>query len=192
MLVLIVGLLLFLGPHSVRIVAEDWRGRQIARLGEKRWKGIFALLSALGLGLTIWGFGLAGGQPAILWNPPRWTGHATALLTLPAFILLVAAYVPGNRIKAVVGHPMILGVGIWAFAHLLANGRARDLVLFGAFLVWAAVDYAAALRRQPPAGLAGQSGSAWRDAVTIVIGIAAWALFASYLHRLLIGVPALG
>lgn len=192
MLVLLAGLLIFLATHSVRIVAEDWRGRQIARLGEKRWKGLFALLSALGLGLTVWGFGLAGTQPVDVWHPPRWTGHVAALLTLPAFVLLVAAYVPGNRIKAAVGHPMILGVAIWAFAHLIANGRAHDLVLFGAFFVWAAVDFAAARRREPPAQSPVRSGTAGRDAVVVVIGIAAWALFATYLHGWLIGVRPLG
>lgn len=192
MLVLLAGLLLFLGTHSVRIFAEDWRGRQIARLGEQRWKGIFALLSALGLGLIVWGFGLAGAQSTVVWLPPRWSGHLAALLTLPAFVLLVSAYVPDNRIKAVVGHPMVLGVGLWAFAHLAANGSVRDIVLFGGFFVWAAFDFATALRRQPPAGLSGRSLSAGRDTLVLVIGIVAWALFATYLHQWLFGVRPFG
>lgn len=188
MLVLLAGLLLFLGTHSVRIFADDWRGRQIARVGEKPWKGLFSLLSIAGLGLTIWGFRLAAAQPLVLWYPPRWTSHLAALLTLPAFILLVAAYVPGSRIKGAVGHPMILGVAIWALAHLIANGRVHDIVLFGAFLVWAAIDFVAARRREPPK----HSGSAQRDALVVVVGVAAWALFAGYLHGLLIGVRPFG
>jgi uncharacterized membrane protein len=161
MLVLLVGLALFLGTHSVRIVAEEWRGRQIARLGEQRWKGLFALLSAVGLGLTIWGFGLAGAQAGYLWYPPYGTRHVAALLTLPAFILLVAAYVPGSRIKGIVGHPMILGVAVWALAHLLATGRIHDIVLFGAFFVWAVVDFAAARHRQPPDRSGPPSATSW-------------------------------
>lgn len=189
MLILLIGLLLFLATHSIRIVAEGWRGRQIARLGEKRWKGLYALLSALGLGLTVWGFGLAGVEAPFLWHPPRWTSHLAALLTLPAFVLLVAAYVPGSRIKAAVGHPMILGVAIWAFAHLIANGRTHAMVLFGAFFIWAVLDFAAARRREPPAG---QQGTVARDALVVIIGAAAWALFAAYLHGWLIGVRPFG
>ncbi|WP_265948021.1 NnrU family protein [Dechloromonas sp. A34] len=192
MLILLIGLLLFLATHSIRIVAEGWRGRQIARLGEKPWKGLYALLSALGLGLTVWGFGLAGAEAQFLWHPPRWTGHLAALLTLPAFVLLVAAYVPGSRIKAVVGHPMILGVAIWAFAHLIANGRTHAMVLFGAFFIWAVLDFAAARRREPTAEAKARSGTAARDALVVIIGAAAWALFAAYLHGWLIGVRPFG
>lgn len=192
MLTFLIGLLLFLTTHSVRIVADGWRGRQIARLGEKRWKGLYGLISALGLGLTVWGYGLAGAEAGYLWHPPRWAGHATAVLTLPAFMLLVAAYVPGSRIKAAVGHPMVLGVAVWAFAHLLANGRAHAVVLFGAFFIWAALDFAAARRREPPARSPARSGSAARDVLVIVIGTAAWAVFATTLHGWLIGTRPLG
>lgn len=192
MRIMLVGLLLFLGTHSVRIVAENWRARQLARFGENRWKGLYALISVLGLGLTVWGFGLAGAQAEILWHPPRWTGYLTALLTLPAFVLLVAAYVPGSRIKAAVGHPMVLGVAIWAFTHLIANGRAHAMVLFGAFFIWAILDFAAARRREPPAGVQARSGTAARDALVIIIGTAAWALFATTLHGWLIGVRPFG
>ncbi|MCC7313077.1 MAG: NnrU family protein, partial [Sulfuritalea sp.] len=120
---LILGLVLFLGIHSVRIFANDWRDAQLARLGLLPWKGVYALISAVGLGLIIWGYGLARVDPVVLWLPPVWTRHLAALLTLPAFILLVAAYLPGSHIKAKIGHPMVAGVKIWALAHLLANGN---------------------------------------------------------------------
>lgn len=189
---LILGLLVFLGAHSVRIFADDWRSRQIARLGERGWKGMVAAVSLLGFALIVWGYGLARAAPLDLWQPPRWSAHLTALLTLPAFVLLVAAYVPRNRIKAAVGHPMVLGVKLWAFAHLVSNGRLNDVVLFGAFLAWAVVDFAAARRRDRLAGTRYPIGTPARDGMVVAAGIAAWAVFALYLHGWLIGVRPFG
>ena len=152
MSLLILGLVLFLGTHSVRIVADDWRGARIARLGLMPWKGIVSVISIIGFVLIVWGYGQARGNPIVLYSPPVWTRHIAALLTVPAFILLVAAYIPGTRIKRAVGHPMVAAVKIWAFAHLLANGTLADVVLFGAFLAWAVADYIAARRRDRAAG----------------------------------------
>ena len=121
---LIAGLLLFLGVHSVRIVADDWRSRTRARVGEAPYKLVYALLSLAGLLLLVWGYGMARQQPVVLWNPPVAMRHLAALLTLVAFVLLAAAYVPRNGIKARLHHPMVLGVKVWALAHLLANGTA--------------------------------------------------------------------
>jgi len=188
MTILILGLIVFLGVHSTRIVAPGWRSAQIARLGENRWKGLYAAASVVGLGLVIWGYGLSREVPTALWNPPRWTVHVTDLLTLPAFILLVAAYVPGNRIKAAIGHPMVAGVAIWALAHLISNGRLGDVLLFGAFLAWAAVDFLSSRRRDRAAGTTYPARGAAQDAITVVVGLAAWALFAGFLHTWLIGV----
>lgn len=188
MLLLTLGLIVFLGAHSVRILAPDWRAARIARLGENRWKGIYSLVSALGLGLLIWGYGQSREVPVDLWYPPRWTVHVTALLTLPAFILLAAAYVPGNRIKAAVGHPMVAGVKIWALAHLISNGRLADVVLFGAFLAWAVVDFRSARQRDREAGVTYPAKGAARDGVAVAAGLAAWMLFAGFLHTWLIGV----
>lgn len=185
---LILGLLLFLGTHSVRIVADGWRTAQIGRLGELRWKGLYALASLLGFALLVWGYGLSRSEPVALWEPPRWTSHLTALLTLPAFLLLAAAYVPGNRIKAAIGHPMVAGVGLWALAHLVSNGRLGDLLLFGAFFLWAAVDFRAARRRDQRAGTRYPSGTLRGDLLATTIGLVAWALFAGFLHTWLIGV----
>lgn len=188
MTILVLGLILFLGVHSTRIIAPAWRDAQVAHLGEKRWKGLFSLASAVGLGLVVWGYGLSREAPLDLWTPPRWTVHATALLTLPAFILLAAAYVPGNRIKANLGHPMVAGVAVWALAHLLSNGRLGDFLLFGAFLAWALADFRSARRRDLAAGISYPAGSAARDGVTVAAGVAAWALFAGFLHAWLTGV----
>lgn len=188
MIVLVLGLAIFLGVHSLRIVADDWRTVQRARIGENAWKGLYSLFSLTGLVLIIWGYGLSRSAPVELWSPPVFTRHLSALLMLLSFVLLAAAYVPGTRIRRAVGHPMVLGVKTWAFAHLIANGRLSDLVLFGAFLIWAIVLYAASRRRDRKAGTVQPRGSASRDALAVVIGTAVWAAFAFWLHGALIGV----
>jgi len=192
MTVLVLGLVLFLGVHSVRIVADDWRSAQRARLGEGAWKGVYSLLSIAGFVAIVWGYGLTREAPIDLWSPPTWTRHLGALLTMPAFVLLAAAYVPGTRIKAAVGHPMVIGVKVWAFAHLISNGRLADTVLFGAFLVWAIVLYAASRRRDRKTGVRPVVGPVWRDLVAVVGGLAAWVAFALWLHAVLIGVRPFG
>lgn len=193
MLTLVAGLVLFLGAHSVRVFAEGWRTATIARIGEKGWKGMVSLVSIAGFVLIVIGFGLARQNPLTLWpQPPVWTRHLAALLTLIAFVLLAAAYVPGNQIKAALHHPMILGVKVWAFAHLLANNTLAEFLLFGGFLAWAVLDFRAARRRDRAAGTVYPPGSPARSAATVVVGIAAWAVFAFWLHRVLIGVQPLG
>jgi uncharacterized membrane protein len=188
--VLILGLVLFLGVHSVRIVAEDFRTRQIARMGANAWKLSYTAVSVVGLVLLVWGYGLARQQPVVLWpQPPVWTRHLAALLTLVSFILLAAAQVPGNAIKARLQHPMVLGVKVWALAHLLANNTLADLLLFGSFLVWAVLDFRSARRRGP---VAMGAVSAGRTVVAVVAGVVAWAAFAFWLHGALIGVRPFG
>ena len=124
MTVLIVGLLIFLGVHSLRIFANDWRNRQRARLGENGWKGLYSLVSIIGFVLLVWGFGLARQQPTLLYVPPLALRHLNALFTLVAFVLIAAAYIPRNHLKARLGHPMLLGVKVWAFGHRREIGRA--------------------------------------------------------------------
>jgi uncharacterized membrane protein len=192
MSLLILGLVLFLGTHSVRIVADDWRGTRIARLGLMPWKGIVSVISIIGFVLIVWGYGQARGNPVTLYSPPVWTRHIAALLTVPAFILLVAAYIPGTRIKRAVGHPMVAAVKIWAFAHLLSNGTLADVVLFGAFLAWAVSDYIAARRRDRAAGTVYPVGPVSRDIAAVAIGLSAWAVFAFWLHAAWIGVRPFG
>jgi uncharacterized membrane protein len=192
MTVLILGLLLFLGAHSVRIFADDWRARTIARLGAGAWKGLYSGLSVLGFGLIVWGFALARQQPVALWQPPLAMRHLNALFTLAAFILLAAAYVPRNQIKARLHHPMVLGVKLWAFGHLLAAGRLADVVLFGAFLLWAVLDFRAARQRDRALATAYPPGTLAGTLRAVVAGVAGWALFAFWLHGAWIGIRPLG
>ena len=192
MLWLILGLALFLAPHSVRIVADDWRTARIATMGERKWKLAYTIVSIAGFALIVYGYGQARMAPVVLYTPPVWTKHVAALLTLPAFILITAAYVKGTRIKARVGHPMILGVKVWAFAHLIANGTLADVVLFGAFLAWAVPDYIASRRRDRAAGVAYPPGPVSRDLIAIGAGGLAWAIFGFVLHGPLIGVRPFG
>ena len=189
---LILGLVLFLGVHSVRIVADDWRTQACARMGEGAYKGLYSLLSLLGFGLIIWGFGVARETPVLLWTPPVGMRHAASLLTLIAFVFLAAAYVPRNGIKARFHHPMVLGVKAWALAHLLANGTLAHVVLFGGFLAWAVLDFISARKRDRAAGTTYPAGTLVATAVTVVVGVGAWAAFALWLHGLLIGIRPFG
>jgi uncharacterized membrane protein len=189
---LILGLVLFLGVHAVRIVADDWRTRTIARIGEQPWKGAYTLVSLAGFGLIIWGFGQARLDPVLVWQPPLPMRHIAALLMLVAFIFLAASKVPGNAIKARLQHPMLIGTKVWALAHLLANGRLADLVLFGSFLAWAVLCFRAARQRDranPPAAL---PTSAAATGLTVVAGTLVWAVFAFWAHVKLFGVSPLG
>ena len=192
MTLLMLGLVLFLGVHSTRIVADGWRTATIARVGEKPWKGIYSLLSIAGFVLLVIGYGAARQSPVVLFAPPVWTRHLAALLTIPAFVLLAAAYVPGNAIKRAVGHPMMAGVKVWALAHLLANGTLADVLLFGTFLSWAVLGFIAARRRDRASGTTYPAGPGSRTAIAVVVGLVAWAVFAFALHRPLIGVAPFG
>ena len=195
MKILIIGLLLFLGLHSIRVFADGWRTRMQLRWGAGAYKGVYALASAGGLALIIWGYGLARSEPVWLWVAPIWTRHLSALLTLPALILLVAAYVPGNAIKARLHHPMLLGVKLWALAHLMSNGSVADVLLFGGFLAWAVLCFGAARRRdRAAAGVAPQAPAPGMAAtlITVVVGLLAWAGIALWAHQALIGVRPFG
>lgn len=190
MTLFVLGLVLFLGIHSVSIVARPWRDAQLAQRGEGAWKGIYTLVSLAGFVLMVYGYGLARQDPVVLWNPPVFTRHLASLLMLPVFPLLFAAYLPG-RIKAAAKHPMLLATKFWALAHLLANGTLADVLLFGGFLAWAVADRTSVKRRPAPATAMGTSRPA-NDLIVIVGGLAAYALFAFWGHRWLIGVSPLG
>ena len=188
MTLLVIGLVVFLGIHSVRILADDWRTARIAKSGLGPWKLAFTVLSLIGFVLIVYGYGQARQATPLLYSPPVWTKHLAAALTLPAFILITAAYVKGTRIKARVGHPMILGVKVWAFAHLLSNGTLADVVLFGSFLVWAVLDYIASRRRDRATGTTYPIGPVKRDMIAVLAGAIAWVVFGFLLHGPLIGV----
>ena len=192
MAILILGLVLFLGVHSTRIVADGWRTTTIARIGAMPWKGLYALASIAGFVLLVWGFGLARRQPVFLWESPMALRHLAGALMLVAFILLLATYVPRNAIKARVHHPMVLAVKVWAVAHLLANGNLADVLLFGTFLVWAVFSFRAARARDRAAATVYPPGTASGTAITVGVGIAVWAAFAFWAHGLLFGVRPFG
>ncbi|MCX7041308.1 MAG: NnrU family protein [Gammaproteobacteria bacterium] len=189
MTLMLIGLVVFIGAHSLRILAPDWRDARVASLGANPWKAIIGALSIIGFVLMIWGYGQARQQAVMLWNPPVGLRHAVALFTLPAFILLVAAYLPGNHFKSRLGHPMVIGVLLWAVAHLLVKGQLHAVILFGSLLLWSMLSLRAALRREPPSRA---NASLARTLLVVVIGAFAWAVFAFYLHARWIGVAPFG
>ena len=185
---LIAGLVLFLGVHSTRVFANDWRNRTLARMGEKPFKGLYALASLAGFLLMLWGYGQARQQGVMLWNSPAVTRHIAALLMLVSFILLAATYVPGNQLKAKLHHAMVLATKVWALAHLLANGSLANVLLFGSFLAWSVLLFANLRRRDRRERFVYAAGTAGATLVTVLAGVAAWVAFAFWLHRVLIGV----
>lgn len=198
MTMLLLGLVLFLGIHSVAIVAPRARDVWAQRLGVLPWKGLYSLVSLAGFALIVWGYGLAREQPVLLYSMPSGFRHLAALLMLPVFVLLFAAYLPG-RIQTAAKHPMLLAVKLWALAHLLGQsatgGTLADVALFGGFLVWAVVDRVS-VKRRAAAGLLrslplGQP-KAVNDAIALVGGLAVYAVFVFWLHAVLFGVRPFG
>jgi uncharacterized membrane protein len=192
MTLLVLGLVIFLGVHSTRVFADGWRSAQVARLGEKGWKGLYTLASVVGLVMLVWGYGVARQTPVPLWTPVVGLRHLASLLTLLAFVLIAAVYVPRNSLKARIGHPMVVGVKVWALSHLLANHTLADLLLFGGFLVWAVLCFRAARRRDRAAGTTYPAGTLQGNLLTVVTGVAGWLVFAMWLHGPLIGVKPFG
>ncbi len=203
MALLTLGLVLFLGAHSTRIFAENWRQAALERLGEKAYKGAYALVSLVGFGLLIVGFDQVRWDSPAMWTPPVWVKHVAALLMLLSLVLLACAYAPRNAIKAKLHHPMVLSVKVWALAHLLANPRVADLLLFGAFLLWSVLNFRAARQRDRLAAASAQeTGGAGRLPAPEVslaatlravgIGVVVWAILLSHGHVWLFGVSPLG
>lgn len=189
---LALGLVLFFATHSLRMLAPHWREQMISRLGLPAWKGWYSLVSLAGLSLVAWGFDAAREQPVVLWMPALALRHAAGLLTLVSFVLWAAAYVPANHIKARLHHPLLLGVKVWALAHLVATGLLVHLVLFGSFLVWAVLDFRALRRLDRRENTHYAPGSLRATVVAVLLGVAAWAVFAFGLHGLLIGIKPYG
>ena len=189
MALLVAGLMIFLGVHSIAIVAPEARARALARLGEGAWKGTYALISLIGFLLIVYGFGLARQSPVVLYTPPHWMRHVTFLFMLPVFPLLIAAYLPG-RIKTATKHPMLAAVKFWACAHLLANGLLADVLLFGGFLAWAVMDRIS-LKRRPQSIRTAPPGR-FNDVIAVVLGLVLYAFFIGWAHVRLFGVSPLG
>jgi uncharacterized membrane protein len=190
LVVLIIGLALFLGMHSISIAAPRLRAQLFASMGGNRWRGVYSLGSALGFALILYGFHLARQAPVVLYMPPTWMRHVTFLLMLPVFPLVLAAYLPG-RIKSAMKHPMLAATKFWALAHLLSNGLLADVLLFGSFLVWAIVDRISLKRRiQQPVATA--PPGRFNDLIAVVVGLALYMLFIVWAHSWLFGVSPLG
>lgn len=187
---LVAGLAIFLGAHSTAIVAPAWRDRMAASLGEFGWKALYSVVSLAGFLLIIKGYGQARLEPTVLYLPPTGLRHVAALLMIPVFPLLLAAYFPG-RIKAAAKHPMLAAVKLWALAHLLANGMLADVLLFGGFLAWAVVDRIS-LKRRPARPTPGLPASKLNDVIAVVGGLAIYAVFVAWAHVRLFGVSPMG
>ena len=192
MVYLLAGLVIFLGVHSVRVFADGWRSQMRDKLGVQTYRGLYSLHSLAGFVLIVWGFGMARQTPVQLWLPPVGMRHLAALLTLVAFVLLASAYVPGNMIKARVHHPMVAGVKVWAFAHLLANGTLAHVLLFGSFLVWAVLLFIASRKRDRRDAAVYAVGQPVATGMAIAIGVASWIAFTLWLHGWLIGARPFG
>lgn len=189
---LLLGMTVFLGVHSLRIVADGWRTRLVQRIGEPRFKGLYALAAAVGFGLIVWGFGQARQEPVPLWARPAWGPHAGATLMLPAFMLVLGPYLGRSHLNVALRHPMLCGTVLFGIAHLLANNLAADLVLFGGFAAWAAVDLASVLARDRRAGRVMPAPVTSHTVRQVAIGAAVWLAFGVYLHRVLFGVAPFG
>jgi uncharacterized membrane protein len=189
--ILILGLALFLGVHLLTMMRPQ-RAALIARIGENGYKGLYSLVSAVGLGLIVYGFARYRANEWIeLWSPPVWTRHLAAFLVLPASIMLVASYSRGH-IYTTLKHPMLAGVKLWALAHLLANGDLGSLILFSSVLAWAVIDRISLKRRTDPGAPPIPVGGMRNDVIAIFGGIALYAALGWWFHPYVIGIPVLG
>lgn len=185
---LIIGLLLFLGVHSVSIYARGWRDDMVGKLGDASWKAAYSVVAVIGFVLVVHGYAVARADPIVLYTPPLWTRHLAALLMLPVFPLLFSAYLPG-RIKAAVKHPMLTATKAWALAHLLANGTLAAVLLFGGFLAWAVLDRIAVGKRpQPTKAATPAAPSRLNDVLAVVGGLVVYAVVIMWAHQRFIGV----
>ncbi|GJL91822.1 NnrU family protein [Hyphococcus sp.] len=183
MTLFLLGLFIFFGAHLFTSIAREARAGMISKLGAGPYKGLYSLVSLAGFILIIVGW--RGADASALYSPPDAMRHITFLLVPIAFVLLAAAYLPAGKIAAVTKHPMLAGVKIWAFAHLLSNGEVRSVLLFGSFLVYAVIARIAAKRRDAPIRAA---GPVMNDLIAVIVGLAVAAIVALYAHRYVAGV----
>ncbi|MGN7751867.1 MULTISPECIES: NnrU family protein [unclassified Sinorhizobium] len=189
MAILVLGIIIFLGMHLVRVVAPGFRAGIIESRGKGTWMALYTIVSLVGLCLIIYGFGQARGETGMLYDPPIFLRHIALLLMLVAFIVLAAGFLPAGRIAVALKHPQVLSIKIWALAHLLANGETSSVLLFGSFLVWAVI-LRISLKRRERAGekVLPVFKSTRNDVLAVLIGLVAFVLFVWKLHELLIGV----
>jgi uncharacterized membrane protein len=183
----VLGLILFVGIHSISIVAPAWRDRMAARIGVIAWKGLYSVVAVLGLILIIRGYADLRGQTEYLYLLPRWVHVISTVLMLPVFPLILATYLPG-MVQTAARHPMLVAVKLWAVAHLLANGSVADVMLFGSLLVWAVADRVS-IKRRPARSVPALPSGQWNDLIVVIGGLMIYSLMIQFGHRLLIGVP---
>jgi uncharacterized membrane protein len=190
MTLFILGLVLFIGTHSIYILAPAFRQAAVNRIGYNPWRGLYSLVSLAGLVVIVYGYGAARLDPVEIWSPPFWTRHLAMTLGVLVFPVLTAAFIPG-RIRAALKHPMLAAVTIWALVHLVANGTIADVLLFGVFLVWSVAARASLLGRpmNPLPSAAGRPLT--NDILVVAIGLAVYAIFLFGLHEYIIGMPLL-
>jgi len=187
----ILGLVIFLGAH-VFVTMRDKRAALVAKTGEWPYRGLFSLVSIIGVVLLGYGFAVyRAAGPITLWDPPAWTHHIVEALMWPASIALVAAYIPGN-IKRILKHPMLVGVKTWAVAHLCANGDLGGIILFGSVLAWAVYDRITLKHRSDSGGPPIPIGGGINDIIAIVVGTIVYLALGFVFHPVVIGVPAFG
>ncbi len=195
MTLLIVGLALFIGVHSLSIIAPQIKPKVVASIGELPWKGLYSIASLAGFIALLWGYGDARLDPQIIYLPAPWLRHVALLLLLFVFPLLLATYLRGH-IKQRLKHPTLIAVKVWAFSHLLANGMLADIVLFGAFLSWAVVLLIVNKRRARAAALdtasTPLSATIAHDFASVIGGLVLYIVFVLWLHKSLIGVAPVG
>lgn len=192
MAVLVVGIVLFLGLHLIRVIAPGFRQAMVDRMGPSAWRGVYSVLSILTLVLLIYGFGIARTQTTVLYTPPQGMAHLTLLLMLLALICLAASLLPAGYIATKTKHPMVLSVKIWALAHLLVNGDSASVLLFAAFLAWGVILRISLKRRQRAGEVVLRPFVSSRyDIYAVVLGAVAWVLILFKLHEWIIGVSPL-
>jgi uncharacterized membrane protein len=191
LLVMILGLVLFLGVHTLT-TQRALRARLIASWGEAGYKIGYALVALLGLALIVWGFADYRATGWIdVWHPPKAFKHIAVALMLPAVILVVASYLRG-RIYTALKHPMLAGVKLWAAAHLLANGDLGSIILFGSFLAWAVFDRVSLKHRSDAGAPPIPVGGIGNDLIAVAVGVVAYLALAFVFHPVVIGVPVVG
>ena len=187
----ILGLVIFLGAH-VFVTMRDRRAALVRKIGEGPYKGLFSLVSIVGIVLLGYGFAwYRESGPIALWYPPAWTRQIVVVLMWPASILVSAAYIPGN-IKRTVKNPMLVGVKTWAVAHLCANGDLGGIILFGAVLLWAGYDRITLKHRSDPGAPPIPVGGAKNDIIAIVVGTIVYLALGFVFHPVVIGLPVFG
>ncbi len=189
---MIAGLVLFFAAHTLT-TERKMRARVVAGIGgEHVYKIVYSLVSLAGLALIVWGFAhYRATEWMQIWSPPKALKHLNIALMLPAVILVVAAYVRG-RIYATVKHPMLAGVKLWAFGHLLANGDLGGIILFGSFLAWGVYDRISLKRRSDPGAPPIPVGGVTNDVIAVVVGVVAYLALAFAFHPVVIGIPVMG